>query len=354
MNLTQTEYFDEICKNSPKRRNPDFRRRNLNTEIGRKPIRKDRKLMRMQFKRIILTLFALVLIVAAVPFPGAASEAEPGSGMTYDEWREQLLIAPRLTFTRHPDGIARGTCPVYLAPDPGALRLANGYQEVDTNHDLYEGGYTENGWLFVRYMNSKGYTRVGYIPGKDVKRFKSSMSLRTFARIGAVAADTIPVTDNPVKDGVAFTELAAGDSFVILGKYTYTGNWWYIECTVGEKPARGFISREDAVFYPGDEVADNMNQAPLTLERLGIPEKSPLGTEQTGEITVNEDTGNNRIRVRGDADPDSQWLTAVYPGKSYPCYGVKTGAKDRDWYYIFVEEDSVWGYVLGSFVTFEE
>ena len=178
--------------------------------------------------------------------------------------------------------------------------------------------------------------------------------MRTFARVGAVAAGTIPVTDNPVKDGEAFTELNEGDSFTILGKYVYTGNWWYIECTAKGKTARGFIPRETAAFYPGEDVADNLHQAPVTLETLGAPEKSPLETELMGYVVVNGKEGGDRKRVRGDATSDSKWLTSVYPGRRYPCYGIKTGERRKDWYYVFVEEDSVWGYVLGGFVTFEK
>ena len=55
-------------------------------------------------------------------------------------------------------------------------------------------------------------------------------------------------TDNPVNEGETVAEPAAGDSFEILAKYTYHGNWWYIECTVDGKTARGFIDREKSSF----------------------------------------------------------------------------------------------------------
>ena len=101
-------------------------------------------------------------------------------------------------------------------------------------------------------------------------------------------------------------------------------------------------------------MADNLHQAPVTLETLGAPEKSPLETELMGYVVVNGKEGGDRKRVRGDATSDSKWLTSVYPGRRYPCYGIKTGERRKDWYYVFVEEDSVWGYVLGGFVTFEK
>ena len=92
----------------------------------------------------------------------------------------------------------------------------------------------------------------------------------------------------------------------------------------------------------------------VTLETLGAPEKSPLETELMGYVVVNGKEGGDRKRVRGDATSDSKWLTSVYPRRRYPCYGIKTGERRKDWYYVFVEEDSVWGYVLGGFVTFEK
>ena len=59
-------------------------------------------------------------------------------------------------------------------------------------------------------------------------------------------------TDNPVNEGETVAELAAGDSFEILAKYTYHGNWWYIECTVDGQPARGFIDRQTSGFVLGE------------------------------------------------------------------------------------------------------
>ena len=156
-------------------------------------------------------------------------------------------------------------------------------------------------------------------------------------------------TDNPVNEGETVAELAAGDSFEILAKYTYHGNWWYIECTVDGKTARGFIDREKSSFCSGGEAG----LTPVTLETLGTPSQSPLGTEKAGEILINGSKGDERKRVHKDADPESKWVTVVYPTRRYPCYGSKD-AQGASWYYIFVEEDSTWGWVRSGYCTFED
>ena len=297
----------------------------------------------------LLTILTLVLLVSAFLISAAFAESAAEGDAAFTEWKERLLTLPKFTFQHHKEGIAYGSCPVYTAPSDNALRLANNRAECDTNKDLYEAGFSEEGWLLVRYEPGNGTVRVGYIPPKYVKGFKSGMSVRNFSRIPAVAADTIYVMDNPVKNYSSIAELASGDSFVILAKYTYHGNWWYIECTADGKTARGFIDREKSSFCSGGEAG----QTPVTLGTLGIPGKSPLGTEKTGEILVNGSTGDERKRVYKDADPDSKWVTVVYPARRYPCYGNKD-AKGSSWYYIFVEEDSAWGWVRSSYCTFED
>ena len=294
-------------------------------------------------------LLVLAVLCAAVLFTPAAAE---GSGKTYTEWKDELLSLRRFTFQRHKEGIGLGDCPVYTAPSKDALRMANGRAAVDTNKDFYEGGKTEEGWLLIRYEPKSGITRVGYIPPSYLKNFKSPMSARGFGNVSAVAANTIQVTDNPVQaDGNVFATLNEGESFRIVGKYTYHGNWWYIECTAEGKIARGFISRDKSSFYPGADVQDNMNQVPLTMDTLGTPSISPTGNQQIGEIVIKGTTGDERKRVHRDPGLDSKQVTVVYPTRHYPCYGTED-LNGKPWYYIFVEEDSVWGWVTSEVSTF--
>ena len=296
-----------------------------------------------------LVLTALVLLCASL-LPAAVC-AENGE-TAYTEWKDQLLGVRRFTFQRHKNGIGLGDCPVYTAPSKDSLRFANNRQAVDTTKDIYEAGKTEEGWLLVRYEPVSGTTRVGYIPPDSLGEFKSKMSARGFGNVSAVAADAIHVTDNPIQaGGNVFATLNAGDSFSILAKYTYHGNWWYIECTAEGKRARGFIDRDKSFFYPGNDVPDNRNQDPVSMKTLGTPSVSPINTQQAGEIVINGSKNDERKMVHRDADMNSQQLTVVYPTRHYPCYGTKAGKDGRNWYYVFVEEDTVWGWVAAEIAT---
>ena len=299
------------------------------------------------------TLRWIALLMVAALCVSAAAGAETG-GMSFAEWKDQLLGVRSFTFQRHRDGIGLGDCPVYTAPSKDSLRFANNRQAVDTEKDLYEAGKTEEGWLLVRYEPVSGTTRVGYIPPQNLKDFKSGMSARNFGNVSAVAAEAIDVTDNPIqKDGKVFTTLQAGDSFRVLAKYTYHGNWWYIECTAEGKTARGFIDREKSSFYPGEDVQDHMNQTPVSLETLGTPGISPMNTRQAGTILIKGSKVDERKLVHREPGMDSKQVSVVYPTNTYPCYGVKDTAGGT-WYYVFVEEDTVWGWVSGAVATFSE
>lgn len=295
-----------------------------------------------------LTILVLVLFGAAVLCSCACAE---NGAITVTEWKDQLLEAQRFTFAQHKDGIGYGDVPVYTAPSEKALRFANNRQACDTNKELYEAGYCEEGWLLVRYDPGNGRIRVGYIAPQYIKGFKSKMGKRTFDYIPVVAGGPIQVWDNPLKSGTPFAEFSAGESFAVLGKYTYHGNWWYIECTAEGKTARGFIDREISALSPGSNVADSTDQAPVTLQTLGTPSKSPLGTEQIGTVTVNGNKGDERKQVHQDADPQSKQVTVAYPTQQYPCYAEKTGTDGKTFYYIFVEEDSTWGWLHSGYAT---
>ena len=297
----------------------------------------------------ILTVLALMILSTAILVSAVYAETAENGEAAARAWKDRLLTLPKFTFQRHKNGIGRGECPVYTAPSEDALRLANNRLVCDTDQDLYEAGYTEEGWLLVRYESSAGKIRVGYIPPRFLNKFKSSMSAKKFGRIPVTAANTIPVADNPVKAGETITELAAGDSFAILAKYTYHGNWWYIECTAGGKTARGFIDRESSALYPGGNDAGILS-TPVTLQDLGTPGISPLGTEQAGEIVVNGREGDERKLVHKEPDSEGKWVSVVYPARHYPYYGTKD-AKRSTWYYVFVEEDSAWGWVRSTFCT---
>lgn len=293
--------------------------------------------------RLLAVLVSLILLSVAVI---TVSYAE---GTDQESLRNRLFYAQSFKFMQHKDGIGTTDAPVYLAPVTGALRLANGRQAVDLSKEIYDAGFTEHGWLLVRYDPGNGYIRCGYIPQKYVKNFQSSMSIKNFDYIPAVSAAAIGVTDNPSTNGTDFTTLNPGDRFYILAKYTYSANWWYIECTVGGKTARGFIDRDTAAFWLGDE--ELKDQEPITLSTLGSPDISPLGTSQKSTIMIDGNDKDPRKQVHRDANPDSTWISVVYPGHKYPVYETKTGTNGDDWYYVFVEEDSVWGWIPAVFAS---
>ncbi len=305
--------------------------------------------MNKMIGRIILTTAVLVLF----SLTALGSVCAENTGTSFTEWKDRLLNVKSFTFMRHKDGIGYGDCPVYTAPSEKALRFANNRQACDTDQELYEAGYSEEGWLLVRYDTGTGKTRVGYIPPSYIRGFKSSMSAKQFEHITVIAAEPVSVTDNPLKKGSAYAELGRGEQFTILAKYTYHGDWWYIECTVDGKTARGFIDREKSSFYPGDEVEDNLNQTPVNMQTIGTPSRSPMGTEQTGTILVKGNANDKRKQVHQDANPDSKWVSVVYPTRQYPCYAAGEGTDRESWYYVFVEEDSAWGWVHAGFCTFE-
>lgn len=306
--------------------------------------------MRMK-KRVLalLTVFVMVCLVSAACAGTSTngSKTAAGSGL-YD----RLLKVPSFKFKNYEHGIGYGNCPVYTAPYEDAFRCANGKASVSTNDYMSEAGFV-SGWLLVRYETNNGGFRVGYIPPKYVKGFKSGMSTPKFDYIPVTATDTIIVTDNPLLTGSSFARLDVGEVFYVLGKYTYYGDWWYIECTVDNQTARGFIDRTTSSFTL-DGVAVSGSQGGVSTvtsveDSFGIPSVSPLGTEYIGDAYIGYGSSGDRKIVRKNADPKSAQVTVVYPGCRYPCYAVKKGTTGKDWYYIWVEEDSVWGWVSSGY-----
>ena len=286
----------------------------------------------------------LLMIVAALcPLAAGAdtgiSPNVPPSAESEENLLERLRVIPDFKFKNHPDGIGYGDCPVYTAPSNSAFRCANGRATCSTDTMMSEAGY-DAGWLMVRYQTSNGSYRTGYIPPTYIQGFHSIMSLR-FDYIPVVAADTICVTDNPMVGSSAYAGLDAGEPFYILGKYTYNGSWWYIECTVDGRLARGFIQRDASRFTIGGRLITSQAD-------VGSPALSPLGSGQIGEVMV---SGGERKNVRESANAGSRQITVAYGGRRYPCYGVQQDPRGRDWYYIWVESDSLWGWVSSGVAT---
>ena len=157
-----------------------------------------------------------------------------------------------------------------------------------------------------------------------------------FSPVPVRAAEEIWVTDNPrgtETSAAFFARLDAGEDFLILGKYTYTGNWWYIECTVDGQTARGFIDRDTSAF-----IADGVEYR--SYKDLGIPGRSPAGTEPSGVVTV---VYEENCIVRRGTSVESAMVARAHPGDQYPYYQVS-----GEWYRVWI--DGVWGWIHSSLV----
>ena len=242
-------------------------------------------------------------------------------------------------------GIGCGPCPVYTAPSLDAYRVGNA--TCATNSEMYQGGFDESGWLLVRYETNNGGVRVGYIPPSYVRSYTTWV--RTdFSYIPCTAMADLAITDNPMSRYASFGTIQAGDPYWILGKYTYYGNWWYVECVIDGQYARGFINRDtttvqltNGTTYGSTEDRDNLSEAfgPTSRNTNGYPDVSPYGSACRGTITVTHDAS----MVRQDADPNSAMVARAAFNEVFPYYEVRTGTTAKPWYLIYV--DGVWGWI---------
>ena len=298
-------------------------------------------------KKIICKLLLLaavaVLMTGVVLSAALAESAVPADAAAL---AERLRTVQDFKFKHHKDGIGLGACPVYSAPSEDSYR--DGNPTVGTDSEIWEAGFV-HGWLLVRYQTNDGSAKVGYIPRHYAEKYKSPMGSLSFDAIPITLAQPIAVTDNPLKANTGFTTLYPETVVYVLAKYTYSGNWYYIEFTTAGQVARGFIDRSQLSFWLGAGMPADPSVAPLTLETLGNPEQSPLGTTQTGDVIIFGNGERDRKNVRDDASPNARQITVVYPGRTYPCYGEKAGYAGITWYYIWVEQDSDFGWVISTY-----
>ncbi len=287
-------------------------------------------------KRLLALVLAALLALSVVTFALAATSVEKG-GETYSGDSELYRVLD-FKFHEYKYGIGYGSLPVYTAPSLNAYRCANGKATIDTNDDMFIGGFDATGWLMVRYETNNGAVRVGYVQPDKVRGFKTDIDTLEFSYIPQVAQGRISLTDDPMLISAPFAMLDAGETYYILGKYTYYGNWWYIECTVDGKVARGFINRDTTLVNNGSGVYTT---------NLGAPPVSPLGTDQMGIVTVQ---GTAKI-VRRNAGTEFEMVARVNGSEQYPAYASKIGTNGNTWYYIYV--DGVWGWISSASVRFQ-
>lgn len=295
--------------------------------------------------RPVALLLALILAISCV---NAIAEGGSSAPAAQSETVVKLLNILDFKFFISEDGIGKGSAPVYTAPDENSLRLADGKASCSVESEIAVAGH-DNGWLLVRYELGKKddkdkKVRVGYVPPQYAKKYKSGRGDIAFDSIPVTLEADTDITDNPRHNSTPFDTLPAGTEVTILAKYTYSGNWWYVEAVNGGTKMRGFINRSetgiivDGVTYHGNA-------------ELGIPAASPENTVQTGTVTI---SGNeeNAVIVRKSAGTENSMVARVHGGDSYPCYGTETLKSGKVWYYIWV--DGVWGWVAGGLSSFSE
>ena len=295
-------------------------------------------------RRLIAAALALILAVSCAC---ALAENDPSAPAAKSETVAKLLKVMDFKFFVKEDGIGKGNAPVYTAPSEDSLRLADGKAHCDVESEIAVAGHVDR-WLLVRYEIGKKeekdrQVRVGYIPPKYSRGYKSGAGKLAFDSIPVQLAADAEITDNPRHNSTPFGTLKEGTDITILGKYTYTGNWWYIETTLDGQLTRGFINRsEAALLVDGDVYHGN--------EELGFPVTSPENTQQIGTLTVNG-TPDDALIVRQKAGAKHKMVARVYGGESFPCYGSEQQS-NYTWFYIWV--DGVWGWFSGGNSTFTE
>ena len=296
----------------------------------------------MKSKRLAAVLLVLGLVISCT---GVFAEGGSSIPAASSETVAKLLEVIDFKFFVKEDGIGKGSAPVYTAPSEDSIRLADGKAGCNVESEIAVAGHV-NGWLLVRYeignKNTKDrQVRVGYIPPKYSKGYKSGRGDIVFDSIPVKLAEDTEITDNPRHNSTWFGTLKEGTDITILGKYTYTGNWWYIETTLDGKLTRGFINRNaTAILVDGIKYHNN--------EELGFPAVSPANTQKVGMITV-RGTKDDAMIVRQKASKDSKMVARVFGGESYPCYGTEEPRKGHSWHYIWV--DGVWGWIAAGNAT---
>ena len=298
-------------------------------------------------KKMIVLMLTVCLILTA-----SWTALADGVSAAVDEADliNRLRTVQDFKFRNHENGIGEGLAPVYTAPSLDAYRCANGKASYELEGAIAESNYVDD-WLLVRYKIDEKYERVGYVEKKYLNDYKSTMPKLEMEYIPLTAAVDIEITDDP---GLAFTPFGTihkGETFYVLMKYTYTGNWYYVECTVEGKTARGFIDRTKTSYYLGGSVLPDENMKVYDLETLGYPEMSPMNTAKIGHVEV---ISEQRTLAHRDANTSSDQISVAYPGKYYPCYNTAPGRKGEEWYYIWIEEDSEWAWVYSKYCRLVE
>ena len=278
----------------------------------------------MMKTRIIAALMAVLMLLTC------CTALAEGLALPFDP--DQV---PVFLFRRYEEGIGLGKCPVYTAPSTEAFRVPGA--AVRTDADIYVGGRDASGWLMVRYGTRNRGERVGYIPRSYVVGNFTARTNLDFCYITCVAQTGIDITDNPKATTDPFGTIPQGGVFAILAQYTYIGDWWYVECRIDGRFARGFIPKTTEIVLTSNTV--------VTVPDLStFAQASPEGSMLRGTVTVIGDA----CLVRADAGTDFKWVARARSYDVLPFYGTKTGTNNHTWYQVCV--DGTWGWIAGTLV----
>ena len=61
-----------------------------------------------------------------------------------------------------------------------------------------------------------------------------------------------------------------------------------------------------------------------------------------------------RKNVRKTPDASGTIISKVYPGMEYPVYDKKVSDRGIEYFYVFVEDDSEWGWISSGVATLAE
>ena len=132
---------------------------------------------------------------------------------------------------------------VFSYPATSAWRGAKGKAVASTNGEVRAAGWVGN-WLLIEYDTTNGSVRVGYTPAEDVPRGIQGISSVLLRAVPATIIYGCTLTDDPVRGTERITDLRPGTQVTYLSAYVDSyGNssMAYIETTVGNQPARGFV-----------------------------------------------------------------------------------------------------------------
>lgn len=292
-----------------------------------------------KISRYAAFLLALILTLSGLSATAEGISSAPAAG---SQTVAQLLQILDFKFFVREDGIGKGKAPVYTAPFEDSIRLADGKASCNVADEIAVAGHDGN-WLMVRYELGKKEeknrkVRVGYIPPLYSRRYRSGSGKIEFDSIPAQLAEEIDITDNPRSNSTPFGTLPAGTDMTILAKYTYSGNWWYVETTLDGQLTRGFINRTNAAILVDGTVYHGNGE-------LGVPVASPEGSLLSGAIKVRGKKSDAMI-VRKQPDAKSSMVARAHGEDIYPCYGTESAGNGKIWYHIWA--DGVWGWFAGG------